>query len=87
MNVDAAAGGALMNKTFTGAYDLIEANPKGLINVIQLRDAPGGLVVVPDALAALVATALGMGGGHVISGSSFLFLNRIHNANQQLLLV
>ncbi|KEH24819.1 hypothetical protein MTR_6g006255 [Medicago truncatula] len=24
MNVDAAAGGALMNKTYTGAYDLIE---------------------------------------------------------------
>jgi len=43
----------------------------------------GGLVAVPDALAAFEAAAFGLGGGRVISGSCFLFLNCIHNTNQQ----
>ncbi|XP_039683830.1 uncharacterized protein [Medicago truncatula] len=43
----------------------------------------GGLVVVPDAVAAFDAAAPGTGGGRVISGSCFLFLKRMHNADQQ----
>jgi len=46
-------------------------------------DGPDGLVAVPDALAAFEASVFGFGGGHVISGSCFLFLNCIHNTNQQ----
>jgi len=46
-------------------------------------DGTSGLVVDPDALAAFEATAFGLGGGRVILGSCFLFLNCIHNTNQQ----
>jgi hypothetical protein len=44
-------------------------------------DDVGGLVVVPDA--AFDAAVFGMGGGRTISGSSFLLLKSMHNANQQ----
>jgi len=46
-------------------------------------DGTGGLVVVPDTLATFEAAAFRLGGGRVISGSCFLFLNCIHNTNQQ----
>jgi len=46
-------------------------------------DGPGGLVVVQDALAAFEAAVFGFGGGRVISGNCFLFLNCIHNTNRQ----
>ena len=45
-------------------------------------DGPGRLVVVPDALVAFEAAAFRLGGGRVILGSCFLFLNCIHNTNQ-----
>jgi len=46
-------------------------------------DGPGGLVAVPDALAAFEAAMFGLGGGRVISGNCFLFLNCIHNKDRQ----
>jgi hypothetical protein len=46
-------------------------------------DVGGDVVVVPDELAAFDPAVFGMGGGRVISGSTFLFLNNMHNANQQ----
>jgi hypothetical protein len=44
-------------------------------------DDVGGLVVVPDA--AFDAAVFGIGGGRAISGSYFLLLKSMHNANQQ----
>jgi hypothetical protein len=52
------------------------------IDCVPLDDT-GVLVVVPDELAAFDAVVFGTEEGRVISGSSFLFLNSIHNANQQ----
>jgi len=46
-------------------------------------DGPGGLVAVPDALAAFEAVVFGLGWGRVISGNCFLFLNCIHNTDRQ----
>ena len=46
-------------------------------------DGTGGLVAIPNALAPFEVAAFGLGGGRVISGSCFLFLNCIHNTNQQ----
>ena len=46
-------------------------------------DGPGGLVVVPDALAAFEATMFLLGGERVISGNCFLFLNCIHSTDRQ----
>jgi len=47
-----------------------------------LPDGPGGLVVVLDALATFEDAVFGLGGGRVISGNCFLFLNCIHNTDR-----
>jgi hypothetical protein len=52
------------------------------INYVPLDDT-GGLVAVPDELATFDAAVLETGRGRAISGSSFLFLNSIHNTNRQ----